>query len=326
MATVSSLIACPDCRHRLTLPETFIGKRVQCPKCGFEFEAAEAPVPVLAVDTAESAAPPSATAAPATKNGTPAPAPQGAYAPYDGPPAAPETARPPSTDGRTILCTECGARFRRDHDSCPVCGYRTDLMLDEPRERRRPRPRIMQPVSNILPILTAILIPSGFVLLIGIPIIDELLRIRGAVEDILIGLICFAMGIMELAAIICGCVWLYQAWRAVQRGDEEYPPGLMVGLLFVPFFNFYWMFRAIPGLSTAIQQEMSAFGPRRMHGAGFIPGIVGCVFMLIPYFQPVALCIFIAWMLIVNNALQRLIRYHEDGQDVDELRGDPADY
>jgi uncharacterized membrane protein HdeD (DUF308 family) len=78
------------------------------------------------------------------------------------------------------------------------------------------------------------------------------------------------------------------------------------------------MFRAIPGLSTAIQREWCSFGPRRLHGAGFVPGLVGCVFMLVPYFQPVALCIFIAWMLIVNAALQRLIRYQEDlGLDVE---------
>jgi hypothetical protein len=179
----------------------------------------------------------------------------------------------------------------------------------------------MQPVSKMLPIVTAILLPAGLALLMGIPIGHEIFRVRGRAEDLLIGVICLASGSVELAAIICGCIWLYQAWRAVHRGDDDYPPGLMVALLFVPFFNLYWIFRAIPGLSTAIQHELNSFGPRRLHGAGYGAGIVGCVFLLIPYFQPVALCIFIAWMLIVNNSLQRLIRYHDD-HDADDLRQD----
>jgi uncharacterized protein (DUF983 family) len=294
---VTTLIACPDCRHRLTLPDTFLGKRVQCPKCGFEFDVPEAPA--MEVETPVVAPQPNTSTGPSAEN------PPGAYVPFNGPIVKP---------AMTILCTECGARFLREAESCPVCGFETDLMLGE--LDRRPRRHIMQPVSNVLPIVTAILIPGGMVLLIGIPIVDEIFR--GAVEDLLIGLICIATGSMELAAIICGCTWLYQAWRAVLRGDEDYPPSLMVALLFVPFFNFYWMFRAIPGLSTAIQREWGSFGARRLHGAGYVPGIVGCVFMLIPYFQPVALCIFVAWMLIVNAALQRLIRYQEDhGLDAD---------
>jgi DNA-directed RNA polymerase subunit RPC12/RpoP len=215
---VTSHIACPDCRHRLTLPEAFLGKRVQCPKCGFEFEAAEAPVPALEVETPGAAAQPNASTGPSPKSGAASPNPHGAYVPFNGPVAKPAP---------TIVCTECGARFRRDAESCPVCGFQTDLMLGEPLDRRRPRRHIMQPVSNVLPIVTAILIPAGMVLLIGIPIVDEIFR--GDVEDLLIGLICFTTGSVELAAIICGCTWLYQAWRAVLRGDEDYPPGLMVG-------------------------------------------------------------------------------------------------
>jgi hypothetical protein len=277
---------------------------VQCPRCGFEFEAAEAPVPALKEETSGAAAKPNAPTEPSPKNGAAGPIPPGAYAPFGGPVAkmAP-----------TIVCTECAARFRRDAESCPVCGFQTDLILGDLAERRRPRRHIMQPVSNVLPMVTAILIPAGMVLLLGIPIVDA--AFRGRVESLLIGLICFTTVSVELVAIICGCTWLYQAWRSVLCRDEEYPPGLMVALLFVPFFNFYWMFRAIPGLSTAIQHEWNSFGPRRLNGAGFVPGILGCVFMIVPYFQPVGLSILIAWMLIVNAALQRLIRYHDDHED-----------
>jgi hypothetical protein len=32
--------------------------------------------------------------------------------------------------------------------------------------------------------------------------------------------------------------------------------------------------------------------------------------MLIPYFQPFAVCMFLAWILLANNAINRLYRYH----------------
>jgi hypothetical protein len=90
----------------------------------------------------------------------------------------------------------------------------------------------------------------------------------------------------------------------------------MVGLLFVPFFNLYWMFRAIPGLSSAIQQELKLVAPARSFSAGWVPGLAACILALIPYAQPVAICFFLAWMLIANHAINRLVRFH------DELRGE----
>ena len=50
--------------------------------------------------------------------------------------------------------------------------------------------------------------------------------------------------------------------RAVLHGDEEYSPGLMIGLLFVPFFNLYWTFRdprPVHGDSKGV--EISRPGP-----------------------------------------------------------------
>ena len=113
-------------------------------------------------------------------------------------------------------------------------------------------------------------------------------------------------------------LWLHQAWRAVSTDDDEIPPGLMVGLLFVPFFNLYWMFRAIPGLSRAIHRESRNLAPTRPISAGWVPGVLACILALIPYAQPIAVCVFLAWLLIANNALQRLIRVHEKWLDEED--------
>ena len=53
---------------------------------------------------------------------------------------------------------------------------------------------------------------------------------------------------LPVTALIFCFTWLYQAWRLALHDDEDYSAGLMVGLLFVPVFNLYWAFRAIPGL------------------------------------------------------------------------------
>lgn len=52
-----------------------------------------------------------------------------------------------------------------------------------------------------------------------------------------------------LVPIVYGAiVWLrliYLMWQAIQDGHARVTPGTAVGFLLIPFFNFYWVFRAI---------------------------------------------------------------------------------
>ena len=169
----------------------------------------------------------------------------------------------------------------------------------------------------MLAIVGAILIPIGLLFFVAAPLSIEITRPQGPMRpprppQVVLAVSLAAVGaVIEITALVFCLVWLYQAWRLILRGDEEYSAGLIVGLLFVPFFNLYWIFRAIPGLSTAIQDEMKYQAPSRAHSAGWIPGLAACILALIPYLQPVAVCMFVAWMLIANNALQRFVRFHE---------------
>src|SRR5207248_2921345 len=141
---------------------------------------------------------------------------------------------------------------------CPGCGLPVrDMRDDRVLERRRPRARVLPPLRGILAILVAFLIPASMLFFIAAPFLDEVVLRRGprSVRTLAVIIACSAAAVTLLAAIVCFCVWLYQAWRLVARGDEDHSPGLMVCLLFVPCFNFYWIFQAVPGLSTAIQQE-----------------------------------------------------------------------
>jgi uncharacterized protein YbaR (Trm112 family) len=312
-----SLIVCPGCNHQLTLPDDFSGERAVCPKCRLEFAPFAAAIPAMEVDPSRPKI--NADTAPTTKPEDPLPLPplQGAYAPK----AVGTTARP-TVEVPAMYCIECGTKFSKTERGCPACGLAIEAMVEPTRRPGRMRSRELPPLAGYLPMLAAILVAVGAAFFISAPIGDEMFR-RGPQSlrnFFMIFGVCAGI-LAELAALICIIIWHYQAWRLISQGDEEYSPGLMVGLLFVPFFNLYWMFRAVPGLSTAIQQELRNFAPYRTFGAGWTPGLIACIAALIPYGQPVAFCIFLAWMFIANNALHRLIRFHEEAN---EGRREPA--
>lgn len=297
-----SVITCPGCTHKLTLPDTCFGQRVKCPKCELDFEAQ--PEAKLALDPAPPlpVEPPKQAAAPPL---------DGAYSASSG--AAGRAAATP-----TMFCIECGTKFARSEDGCPGCGLSRDAMMND-RPRRRPRWRELPPLRSSLAIIGAILVPVGVAFFIAALVVDSTFR-RGPEHDFMVGATCITGAGIELAALVFCMAWLHQAWRVVARDDEDFSPGLRVGLLFVPVFNLYWMFVAIPGLSTAIQNELRYLAPTRAHTTGWAPGLIACILLLIPYFQPIAVCMFIAWMLLANNALQRLIRYHERLRDETEAQ------
>jgi len=59
--------------------------------------------------------------------------------------------------------------------------------------------------------------------------------------------------ILGSAAILFGLsIWyvlLYKAWSAIQDGNASTTPRKAVGSIFIPFYNFYWIFRAWWGFS-----------------------------------------------------------------------------
>lgn len=304
---MGSLIACPGCQHKLTMPDDFAGRRVRCPMCALDFTAPVPGVPSMEVELGEK----SQTAPPTTSVGAepsvPSNVPRTAYERSD----VVKRRTTASSSNPSIYCQECGTNYPRGDDVCPACGYSG---LDEAiaRQGRHGRFRRLTPISGLLPILGVILFLLGLAFCVVGPIVyGSVPRRMRWVGELATAVGCTAGGLAVIGALVCITAWLYQAWRLVLSEDEEYSPGLMVGLLFIPFFNLYWIFRAIPGLSLAIQNELCQLAPARSHNAGWVVGLLACIFVLIPYFQPVAFCLFVAWMLLANNAIQRLLRYHE---------------
>jgi hypothetical protein len=125
------------------------------------------------------------------------------------------------------------------------------------------------------------------------------------------GIACFLLaGAAFLTGLILAMVWLHQAWSVVPRDYDTPTPGQAVGLLFVPFFNLYWIFRAIPGLSLALDRQLNRRDRYRNDspGSGYVVGIVACIFFLIPYVNlGIFPILFLVWLNIANGAKNRYL-------------------
>ena len=113
-------------------------------------------------------------------------------------------------------------------------------------------------------------------------------------------LLAIPTGIMSL-------IWLYKSWDAVPQQFRNSSPGQAIGFLFIPFFNLYWMFRAIPGLSRAIQSARRAINPAYTGGSGFVAGLLGCIMCFIPFLQMFSFIPFLVWLLQTNSSKNKML-------------------
>ncbi len=47
-------------------------------------------------------------------------------------------------------------------------------------------------------------------------------------------------------------ILVYKIWVPIQDGDVRTTPGKACGFMFIPFFNFYWIFQAYWGWSATL--------------------------------------------------------------------------
>jgi len=54
--------------------------------------------------------------------------------------------------------------------------------------------------------------------------------------------------IMVYIVVVSAILW-YKAWKSIQDGSARTTPGKAVGFMFIPIFNFYWVFQAVWGFA-----------------------------------------------------------------------------
>ncbi|MEI6233992.1 MAG: GYF domain-containing protein [Planctomycetota bacterium] len=63
-----------------------------------------------------------------------------------------------------------------------------------------------------------------------------------------------------ISAIIFSAIFIYRAWLCVPESLRSTTPEKAVGFLFIPFFNFYWFFIGIRGLSADTERTLKSKG------------------------------------------------------------------
>lgn len=88
-----------------------------------------------------------------------------------------------------------------------------------------------------------------------------------------------------VVTMVTVCVLLYRMWSAIQGYDvARTTPGKAVGFLFIPVFNFYWVFQVYRGWAVDYNRIMSARGlPDRVSEGLATTVCVLMLFSLIPY-------------------------------------------
>jgi len=79
----------------------------------------------------------------------------------------------------------------------------------------------------------------------------------------LIGVSCIPM---LYGGIFMVVLW-YKSWAAIQDGHARTTPGKAIGFLFIPFFDFYWIFQAVWGLA----KDFNAYLQRNSIPAARLP-------------------------------------------------------
>ena len=139
--------------------------------------------------------------------------------------------------------------------------------------------------------LWAILGPciGGFVLMTVGVVMILIEGSHGAMPAIMTGVLVVVAG---LASYIVGIVFyymmLYRAWSAIQdmkKGTPRTTPGKAVGFLFIPFFNFYWIFVGIYGLAQDYNRYIAEkkYDLPKMSEGLFLASCVLRLCAMIPY-------------------------------------------
>jgi hypothetical protein len=99
----------------------------------------------------------------------------------------------------------------------------------------------------------------------------------------------FLVWIPVVPTILMSCAFIYKMWAAIDDRRARTTPGKAVGFLFIPLFNLYWLFEALPGYAS----DYNAYLERHRIGAARLDRNLFLATMLLP-----GVGLFFGWQLI----------------------------
>jgi hypothetical protein len=95
-----------------------------------------------------------------------------------------------------------------------------------------------------------------------------------------------------IAGVVIYYILLYRFWLLIQNGKARTSPGKAVGFCFIPFYNFYWTYIAIVGLTKDMNlycKERNIEGPlpsENLALSAYIIGVISCIFSGLCFTMP----------------------------------------
>ena len=117
-----------------------------------------------------------------------------------------------------------------------------------------------------------------------------------ALAPMMLGFVMYGLCLLcMLLSMIFFYINVYRAWLCLSAGAPRTTPGKAVGMMFVPFYNLYWIFVAIAGLPKDWNRVMNSYtdlqtGPRLNEGLF----LIFCIGSLV--FGPLALVVMFPMM------------------------------
>jgi len=131
---------------------------------------------------------------------------------------------------------------------------------------------------------------------------------RAAEASRIVDMLVWGMVLTLIVALVLWLVLLYRAWVVVQpAGQTNVRPAQAVGLLFVPFYNLYWMFVAIAHLPKAMNIALDHYqvpGPRMNPALGF-GWCITLLVALVPLAGLLAVPVWVVFGILLTVQMQR---------------------
>ena len=219
-------VTCPNCKNELEADDTNVGMMVECPLCHQQFE-------IRRPDT------PPATPAPQPPPPPAAPSSQG-YAPY---PSMPAPGMPAPPQGYA------------PYPAMPVPGMPTPPQGYAPGSAVPPgytAPRRAISWTPALVCKSVCIVLTVVLAIVSLATADS--YYKSEEEAILEGILGLGVFVAAILNVVFSMILHYKCWKALPwpfnnvSAMGPVTPGKAVGFLFIPFFNFYWVFPSFAGL------------------------------------------------------------------------------